>query len=185
MCLREGMGKITGAEKEQDGWRRKQKGRGASAFEWKISISHGNMAHRAVVVTELTCPPDIHSQSSSTSWQIQALYLCPSSICTFSLLSIYLNLHSFILNTFLCPYFECFYFLVHSYLLPSPIVHSLKGFYPLLFLPLPAIFSQWQLSFDSFLNLIFLRHSERTAVHRGPCSNKQEAVWFAEGGDMP
>ncbi|AWP17322.1 Hypothetical protein SMAX5B_020245 [Scophthalmus maximus] len=26
---------------------------------------------------------------------------------------------------------------------------------------------------------------ERTAGHRGPCPNKQEAVRFAEGGDTP
>lgn len=36
----------------------------ASAVQWKISISHGNRSGPpCCIVTDLTCPPDIHSQS--------------------------------------------------------------------------------------------------------------------------
>lgn len=58
------------------------------------------VAHLAAVVTDLTCPPDIHSQSSFSS-ALQLQNHCPSPLPpSSSSPSISLNLHSFILNSF-------------------------------------------------------------------------------------
>ena len=152
----------------------------ASTVQWKISISHGNRSGPpCCIVTDLTCPPDIHSQSSSLNNSRLSTSVCPPpapyskepSIFFTSYMSIFHVFFLILLFTTATPH-SCIFALLAIYHFPCSHV-------------CPNIFSQWQLSFDSFLRFIFLCYSERTAGHRGPCSNKQGAVWFAEGGDTP
>lgn len=115
-------------------------------------------------------------------WQASLVLLTyiPNPTCNTATNSLHLYLCT---PTFLPSYVHLFVFLfLHVFIR----LLSLIDFYPLSrSLLSPYTFCQWRLTFDSFLRFIFLRHSERTAGHRGPCSNKQEAVWFAEGGDTP
>lgn len=67
-----------GAEKEGDGWRRKGARPRQSSGRFQLVMETG-VAHPAAVVTDLTCPPDIHSQSSSSS-ALQRQALSPHSI---------------------------------------------------------------------------------------------------------
>lgn len=87
------------AEKERDGWRRKGARPQQSSGRFQLVMETG-VAHLAAVVTDLTCPPDIHSQSSFSS-ALQLQNHCPSPLPpSSSSPSISLNLHSFILNSF-------------------------------------------------------------------------------------
>lgn len=63
------------AEKERDGRRRKEVRLQKSSGRFQLVMETG-VAHPAAVVTDLTCPPDIHSQpSSSSAARLQALSL--------------------------------------------------------------------------------------------------------------
>lgn len=105
-----------------DKWRRKGARPRRASGRFQLVMETG-VAHPAAVVTDLTCPPDIHLQSSLSS-ALHSLYsLLPS-------LSIYLNPHSFILT--------CFYILI---LLPKHSFNPLFCLSLLYFLFFPSFLS--------------------------------------------
>ena len=61
------------AEKGRDGWRRKEARPQQPSGRFQLVMETG-VAHPAEVVTDFTCPPDIHSRSRSAP-QPQTLYL--------------------------------------------------------------------------------------------------------------
>lgn len=73
------------SKKEGDGWRRKGVRAQQSSGRFQLVMEIG-VAHPAPVVTDLTCPPDIHSQSSfHSALQLQAPSFCLSLLPFISL----------------------------------------------------------------------------------------------------
>lgn len=147
-----GLGNNGEAKKKKKGRQVASESSKASTGWWKISISHGNGSG----------PPCCSSDRPHlSSWHTFAIHrlLCPTLPAPLLPFSVtYTNPLSFILTDF--------YTVI---LLPKHLFNPLFCLSPLCFL-FYFIFSLWQLSFDSFLLFFFfLRHSEGTAGHRGPC----------------
>lgn len=151
MWLGEGRGKITEEQKKRE--RRVASERSeASPVQWKISISHGNGSGPPCSSSDRPHLSSWHTFAIHFFFALQLQALCLSPSLLPHSISIYLTLLSLILTSF-------YVHILTSYSLVLPVPCVFIGSCPLSFLS-PTIFSQWQLS---FLHLIFLRHSERTA----------------------
>lgn len=149
-------------KRERDGWRRKEVRPQQSSGRFQLVMETG-VAHPAAVVTDFTCPPDIHLQSSSSSvLQLQAQYLCPSifpSSLSFSIHLLHMHLHSLII---------CFYCLYSSFLFYSLILFS--AFVLFLHSMLHFPFSLWPFSHsDSWALTAFYISFLSATAREQPC----------------
>lgn len=134
----------------------------ASTVQWKISISHGNRSGPPC------CSSDRPHLSSWHTFAILQLnpYFLAFSIHLFQSLFLYLT---------------SFYVLILLPLLSTSSPLSLTLF-PFSLLPF-SLSDSWALT--AFYISFFSATAREQPGIGGPCSNKQEAVWFAEGGDTP